>query len=257
MLFEEEILKQRRMIIELVYKTGIEAHISSALSIVEILNVLLKDTMYLENKDLDHINSDRLVISKGHASLALYVLYAELGYISESELWTYRKKDSRLGVHPDRYKVPGVLVSTGSLGHGFPNAVGIAYAWKINGMNNHMFVIVGDGEMNEGSNWEAMLFAARMQLNNITCIIDNNHSADNIPVLGKKFRSFGWEVSYVDGHNTDRLKVALERRTDRPYAVIAETIKGKGIGIIENDSLGWHSRCISKREYQEIMEALI
>lgn len=257
MLFEEEILEQRKTIINLVYKTGIEAHVSSALSIVEILNVLLKNIMYLENKDLDHINSDRLVISKGHASLALYVLYAELGYISDSELWTYRKKDSRLGVHPDRHKVPGVMVSVGSLGHGLPNAVGIAYVWKIKKMNNHMFVVVGDGEMNEGSNWEAMLFAARIQLNNITCIIDNNHSADNIPDLEEKFRSFGWDAVRVDGHNTDQLTVALKKRTDRPYAVIAETVKGKGIGIIEDDSLGWHSRCISKKEYQEIMEELI
>lgn len=257
MLFEEEILNQRKAIIDLVYKTGIEAHISSALSIVEILNVLLKDTMHIENRNLDHINSDRLVISKGHASLALYVLYVELGYIQERELWTYRKKDSRLGVHPDRHKVPGVMVSTGSLGHGLPNAVGIAYAWKVKKMNNHMFVIVGDGEMNEGSNWETMLFAARARLDNITCIVDNNHSADNIPVLEEKFSSFGWDAICVDGHNTDQLQMFFKKRTDRPYAVIANTVKGKGSALIEANSLEWHSRCISEEEYQKIMEALI
>ncbi|NBH36282.1 transketolase [Clostridiaceae bacterium] len=252
-MYERDIISQKRKIIQMVYESKREAHLSPAMSILEILNVLLREIMYVENGDLDHCDSDRLVISKGHASLALYALYEHLGYISKNDFYSFQKRNSKYGVHPDRHKVLGVSVSTGSLGHGLPNAVGIAYAWKLQKRKNRIYVIVGDGELNEGSNWESMIFASRFGLINICCIVDNNGSFDNMPQLDEKFRAFGWETTVMDGHDEDQIRKALSKRPKAPYAIIANTVKGKGIGIMEKDHAGWHHKGISEEDYQNIM----
>ncbi len=255
-MYEQNILAQKRKIIDLVYKNKMEAHLSPAMSLMEILNVLFKDIMHIEKGCLDAEESDQLVLSKGHGSLALYAVYVEEGYISEEDFQTYKKMDSKFGVHPDRHKVPGVMVSTGSLGHGLPNAVGIAYAWKIKNKSNRMYVIVGDGELNEGSNWETIIFAARYKLDNICCIVDNNNSADNMPDIERKFEAFGWQTCTVDGHNEEQLKTAMLNTPNAPYVIIANTIKGKGIRMMEKAHEEWHHRSISDEEYLMIMEEL-
>lgn len=253
---EQSILKQKREIIDLVYKSKMEAHLSSAMSLMEIMNVLFKDVMHIEKKDLDNEKSDRLVLSKGHGALALYAIYKEEGYISEEEFYTYKKRGSKYGVHPDRHKVPGVMVSTGSLGHGLPNAVGIAYIWKMKKKSNRMFVIVGDGELNEGSNWEAIIFAARHKIDNLCCIVDNNNSADNMPDIDKKFRAFGWDTCTVNGHNEEQLRKAMLCTPNVPYVIIANTIKGKGIRVMEKEHEKWHHKNITDDEYLSIMEEM-
>jgi transketolase len=256
-MYEQNILEQKRKIIDLVYNGKYVAHLSPAMSLMEIINVLLKDIMHIEAGNLDDEKSDRLVISKGHGSLALYAVYEELGYISEEDFLSFKKMNSKLSVHPDRHKVPGVIVSTGSLGHGLPNAVGIAYAWKIKGKSNKMYVIVGDGELNEGSNWESIIFAARFKVDNLCCIVDNNRSADNMPNMEEKFKAFGWRACTVDGHNEEEIRKALKNIDgDSPYVIIANTIKGKGIKIMEEEHAKWHEKGISDDEYVLIMEDL-
>lgn len=257
-MYENEIIEQKRKVIDMVYRSKREAHLSPVMSVFEILNVLLREVMHLENGELDHEESDRLVLSKGHASLALYSVYVQMGYMTEIEFASFQQKDSRYGVHPDRHKVPGVVVSTGSLGHGLPNAVGIAYAWKIQKKTNRIYVIVGDGELNEGSNWEAMLFASRVSLDNICCIVDNNGSVDNMQGIAQKFQSFGWETKTINGHDEEQIRDAFNvKRGEKPYAIIADTIKGKGIALMERNHAEWHHKGISQEEYTLIMEDLL
>lgn len=255
-MYEQDILEQKRKIINMVYESKREAHLSPPMSVLEILNVLFRDIMHIENGDLNHYNSDRLVMSKGHASLALYAVYEHLGYISYNDFCSFQLRNSKFGVHPDRHKVPGVIVSTGSLGHGLPNAVGIAYAWKIQQKKNYMYVIVGDGELNEGSNWESIIFASKFNVNNICCIVDNNGSADNMPNLGQKFQAFGWKVNVINGHDERQIRDALKEKAEIPYAIIANTLKGKGIGIMEKDHAKWHHSGITEEDYAKIMEDL-
>lgn len=255
-MYEKDVLEQKRKIITMVYESKREAHLSPAMSVLEIVNVLLREIMYIADGDLNHSNSDRLVLSKGHASLALYAVYEQLGYISNEDFCSFQQRNSKFGVHPDRHKVPGVIVSTGSLGHGLPNAVGIAYAWKQQKKKNRIYVIVGDGEMNEGSNWESMIFASKFAVNNICCIVDNNGSADNMPELDQKFRAFGWKTKVINGHDEEQIREALKEKHSIPYVIIANTVKGNGIKLMEDDHIGWHHRGISEGDYQKIMGAL-
>lgn len=255
-MYENDIKLQKRNIVEMVHTNKIEAHLSPTMAMMEIFNVLLRDIMNIEH-GIDDERSDQLVLSNGHTALALYAVYEMLGIISEEEFYTYKKRDSRLGVHQDRHYTPGTIVSTGSLGHGLPNAVGVAYAWKQQNKKNRMFVTVGDGELNEGSIWESMIFAARMKLDNICCIIDDNKSTEYMPKLLEKFGAFDWEIVEVDGHNEDELRQALQHRSvGKPYAILANTVKGHGITMFENNHAMWHEKGISDDDYSIIMEEL-
>jgi transketolase len=256
-MYETDVLTQKREIVKMVYETGIAAHMSPAMAMLEILNVLIRDIMNVD-AGIDDEASDKLVLSNGHTALALYAVYLTIGFISKDEFYTYKKKDSRLGVHQDRNHTPGTLISTGSLGHGLPNAVGVAYAWKLQGKNNRIYVTVGDGELNEGSIWESVIFAARMKLDNVCCIIDDNKSTDYMPDIVEKFAAFGWNAVRIDGHNEDEIRNALkEMPSGSPYAVVADTVKGHGVGIFESNHAEWHEKKITDEEYSIIMEDLI
>jgi transketolase len=182
---------------------------------------------------------DRFILSKGHAAIGLYIVLAERGFIEPEMLRGFGKFESPLGGHPDRTKVPGIEASTGSLGHGFPMAVGLALGAKIKKKPSRVYVIVGDGECNEGTVWESAMLAAHHKLNNLYCIVDHNHSGDqplNPGDMRKKFESFGWQAVSINGHDHEEIYRALTRTSaDKPIAIIAETIKGKGVKIMENN----------------------
>lgn len=256
---EPEIKKLKRIIIDTAYKAG-EGHIASAFSILDIMYVLMHEVMNIDTQNLSSEQNDKLVISKGHAAIGLYAVLADMGYFPMEELEQFGKWDSRLGGHPDRNKVPGVSISTGSLGHGLPNAVGLAYGLKLKGFDTKVYVIVGDGEINEGSIWEAALLAAQFQLDNLCCIVDNNHSIERAVNLGDikwKFSAFGWETSAVNGHDHLGLRDVLSRKTAGPHAVIASTIKGQGCRMMEENPPLWHHKSPTDEEYRILMEELM
>lgn len=251
----EVIKEQRRLIIDVSYKAR-QGHLSSSMSILEMLNVLYRRIIKFDSQHPDALYNDKVVLSKGHASLAIYSLLFQLGTLTKEQLYSFSQFDSILGEHPDRNKVPGVDVSTGSLGHGFPNAVGMAIGYKAQNMPNKVYAIIGDGEANEGSIWEAASVANKMHLDNIICIVDDNNSASHVDNIGGKFEAFGWEVKSIDGNNIDELTLALSYKNTKPYLIWAHTVKGKGCFLMENDPEGWHHRVINESEYKQLMEGL-
>lgn len=255
-MYEQDIIKQKRNIVEMVYANKIEAHLSPAMAMMEIFNVLLRDIMDIRY-GVEDDRSDKLVLSNGHTALALYAVYESLDIISKDDFYSYKKRNSRFGVHQNRLCTPGALISTGSLGHGLPNAIGVAYAWKLQNKKNRIFITVGDGELNEGSIWESMIFAARMKLDNVWCIIDDNKSTEYMPDIRGKFRAFGWDIVEVNGHNEEELRKALCHKTQgRPNAVLANTVKGHGVELFEKNHALWHEKAISDEDYRIIMEEL-
>lgn len=216
-----------------------EGHIPAAFSILDILWVLYDRVLNITPKTVNNPNRNRFILSKGHASIGLYVVLAEKGFISQKTLERFGRFGSCLGGHPDRTKVPGVEASTGSLGHGLPMAVGLALGAKIKKQKSKVYVIVGDGECNEGTIWESAMLAAHNKLNNLYCIVDYNHSGDQTLDLGdirEKFKAFGWQAVSINGHNQKAVYRALTQKSDdQPIAIIAETIKGKGLKIMENN----------------------
>jgi len=233
-----------------------EGHIASAFSILDIIWVLYDKVMSIDEKSK---NNDRFILSKGHASLALYVVLANKGFFPSDELYTFCKYNSRLGGHPDCNKIPGVEASTGSLGHGFPIAVGIAMGSRIQKISNRIFCLIGDGECNEGTIWEAALLATNHQLSNLCCIVDFNHSTDRALQLGdlsEKFKSFGWLVITIAGHDHDAIEKALRNtQKEKPLLIIAETTKGNGVKRMENEP-AWHHRTPNAEELKSIIEEL-
>ena len=241
--------------IDVSYKAR-QGHLSSSMSILEIVNILFHEVMNFDSSKPNALSNDRFILSKGHAALTLYVILYHLGCITKEQLYSYSKFDSILGEHPDRNKVPGVDVSTGSLGHGLPNAVGMAIGFKAQGLGNKVFVVIGDGEANEGTNWESAYVADKMRLNNLVCIVDDNNSASHTPDLGSKFASFGWEVRTIDGNNIEEVREALSEPSEKPLFIWAHTIKGNGCASMEQDPEGWHHRVINELEYNQLMEEL-
>ena len=236
-----------------------EGHIASAFSILDILWVLYDRVLQVDPENPKSDERDRFILSKGHGSLALYAVLAEKSFFPASELERFASFDSFLGGHPDRNKVPGVEASTGSLGHGFPMAVGMALALRIRRVNRRVFVLVGDGECNEGSIWESALLAAHHGLVNLTCIVDYNHSTDRALLLGDiaaKFNAFGWSARRINGHNHDAIYDALANHgSDRPHVVVAETVKGFGCKQMENNP-AWHHRAPTQDELSAMLKEL-
>jgi transketolase len=239
-------IKIRKNALRMVHRAK-ASHIASALSITDILAVLYGDIMRFDPADEDCISRDRFILSKGHACVAVYSTLAEVGIIPKTQLETYGDDFSWLMNHIS-HKVAGVEFSTGSLGHGLPFGVGKALAAKVRGETWRTFVLLSDGEMDEGSNWEALMFAAHHKLANLTAIIDYNklQSLDTVAntlglePLGDKLRAFGWSVHEIDGHDHQMLSIALARISDeKPTVVVAHTIKGKGISFMEN-RVEWH-----------------
>jgi transketolase len=203
---------------------------------------------------------DRFVLSKGHASLALYAVLAEKGFFPASDLERFATFDSALGGHPDRRKVPGVEASTGSLGHGFPISVGMALALRRKARPSRVVALVGDGEANEGTIWEAALLAAHHGLGNLTVVVDHNHSTDSALSLGDvaaKFRAFDWDAEDVDGHDAESLFAALSRPpSGRPRAVVARTVKGYGSAKIQKEPGAFHHGAPKPGDLAEILAEL-
>ncbi len=236
----KDIIKHVRInILKLTFQAK-SAHIGSCLSIVEILITLYHHILK---------KNDRFILSKGHSALALYCVLYEKGFISLKNLFTYGKNNSLLMNHAS-HKVNGVEFSTGSLGHGLPVSVGKALKFKINKEKNRVFVLMSDGEMNEGTTWESLLFASHHKLDNLNIIIDYNkiQSMDfvnkvmNIEPLKKKFESFGCKVYEINGHSVDQIIKFLKKKSlNKTKVLIANTVKGKGISFMENNNL-WHYR---------------
>jgi transketolase len=244
-------IKELKKKIILTSQASSEGHIPSSFSILDILYVLHNGVLKAE---------DRFILSKGHASLGLYAVLADKGVFGWDVFESFCKPDSLLGGHPSRGKAPGVLASTGSLGHGFPMAVGMSLAKKIKKEDGRVFCIIGDGEANEGSIWEACLIAGHRNLNNLTCIVDYNHSTDRaieLLHLCDKFTSFGFSVKSIDGHDHESLmRVLSSPRFDRPSMVIAHTVSGKGCKPIESNP-AWHHRPFSIAEAEVLIQELV
>jgi transketolase len=203
--------------------TGDEKHEVSSLSTLDVLFVLYEYVLRVDPDDPEWEHRDRFLLSKGHGPLAYYAVLARKGFFSPNELTRFLRSDGILGAHPDRTRVPGVEVSTGSLGHGLPMAVGVAYALRARGLDEErVFVLTGDAELNEGSNWEAILHAGAVGLANLTLItVDNRSSEVELGEIAAKLRPFGWDAVTVDGRDHDALREALSRRGGGPRAVVA------------------------------------
>lgn len=253
----DELNHMRKKIVQIAYETG-EGHIASSFSVLNILNVLYRDILKIDKENSAANERNIFIMSKGHASIGLYSVLEKYGYITERELETFGSYGSILGGHPDKNKIPCVEASTGSLGHGFPIAVGMALGKRIQRLAGKVYVLVGDGELNEGSNWEAILLAAQHKLSNLCCIVDYNHSTDRalcLENLRTKFEAFNWEVAEVNGHNEVMIREQLTAFHGIPKVVIANTIKGYGCKRMENNP-EWHHKSPNEVELNEIMEEL-
>ena len=244
-------------ILQMVVRAG-NGHIGGAYSVIDVLTALYFRVLKHDPHDPDWPDRDLLIFSKGHGCLALYVVLANSGYFRKSRLQEFGVDGGLLGGHPERGQIPGVEVTTGSLGHGLPQAVGMALARKMDNRKQRVFAVLSDGECNEGSVWEAFLSAAQLRLDGLTAIIDNNKMESlaltseimKIEPLGEKLRSFGWAIREIDGHDLGEIVTALEDipfKSGKPSAIIAHTIKGKGISFMENVPK-WHLRGPTKDE---------
>lgn len=225
-------------------------HIGGDYSVADILATLYGAVLKVDPSDPAWPDRDRLILSKGHSAGALYATLAACGFFAESELATFARPLSPLNGHPNRTKVPGVETNTGPLGHGFPVAVGCALAAKLRRSPSRVFVVLGDGELQEGSNWEAAMTGAHHRLTNLTAVVDRNglqqgartEETKELEPLPAKWESFGWEVRVADGHDHAQLYEELrEPGRERPVCVIARTVKGRGVSFME-DRVEWHHK---------------
>jgi transketolase len=248
-----ELVRMRKKILELLYLSK-EGHLGSSFSVLEIIySLYASGRVTLLGGVPGHF-----VLSKGHAALALYVVLNEVGAISKKELDSYCQQGSIFAGHPN-HKIPGVTFSTGSLGHGINYAIGLCLGFKALGVNDKVYCLVGDGEMNEGTFWESLLIAQQSKLTNLILIIDNNHSTDRCLTvfdMDKKLESFGLFVKTCDGNNLQNLIDLYNDLSDKKInAIIANTIKGYGLKRTEN-SFEWHHKSPSEQEYKEFIDEL-
>lgn len=255
----------RKGIIEAVYR-GKSGHPGGSLSIADILAVLYFKEMRIDPKNPRWEERDRLVLSKGHCSPALYTTLALRGFFDQSELESFRNINSNLQGHPDMNKIPGVDMTTGSLGQGLSVANGMAMSGKLDKKDYRVYAILGDGEIEEGQIWEAAMSSAKYKLDNLCVFVDHNHlqidgtieEVKNSYPLDEKFKSFGFETITINGNNIEEIVRALEKaRTikGKPTAIIAETIKGKGVSFMENQ-VGWHGKAPNEEQYKIAIEEL-
>ena len=254
--------KVRIHAVKMVNKGG-SSHIGSVLSIVDILAVLYGKVMQYRSNDPKWDGRDRFILSKGHAGAGVYAILAECGFFDIVELDKHYQDGSIFSGHVSHKGVPGVELSTGSLGHGLPVASGMALAAKIDKKNHKVFVVMSDGELDEGSNWEAFMFAAHHGLNNLIAVIDRNKLQSmrtteetlSLEPLRDKLIAFGWNVIEVDGHDHDELFLAIDGDTKKPKVIIANTIKGKGVSFMENE-IAWHYRTPNGELFDQAMKDL-
>ena len=264
---KEAALNVRRNIVKMIHNAK-SGHPGGSLSSVDILNVLYGKSLNIpsEWKTSKNFESrDRFILSKGHASPLLYSILAQYGFFDPSELLSFRKFGTKLQGHPTKEYLPGIEVSTGSLGQGLSLACGIALGLKLNNNLANVVVLLGDGELQEGSCWEAFMQASHRNLNNLIAIIDrNNLQIDGctedvmaLSNLNSKIKSFGWETIEIDGHNYNEIYEAVEnaKESEKPFAIIANTIKGKGVSFMENQA-GWHGKAPNDEQLQQALEEL-
>lgn len=257
--------KARMGVLEGVYNAK-AGHPGGSLSICDVLSYLYNVEMHVDPKNPKDPGRDRLVLSKGHAAPALYATLALKGYFPVEDLKTLRKSDSYLQGHPNMDKVPGIDMSTGSLGQGISVAVGMALGGKIDKADYRVYAILGDGEIEEGQVWEAAMLAGNKGLDNLVAIVDNNNlqidgtmEEVNSPYpIPEKFRAFNWNTVEIDGHDFDQIEDAFAKAKQckgKPTAIIMKTIKGKGVSFMEN-AVGWHGSAPNTEQYEQAMEEL-
>lgn len=258
-------IEVRKDIIEEVYSAK-SGHPGGALSCADILTVLYFNQMNIDEKKPEDPNRDRLILSKGHASPALYAVLAEKGYFPKEELKNFRKIGSKLQGHPDMKNIPGVDMTTGSLGQGLSAGVGMALASKMDKAGCKIYCILGDGEIEEGQVWEALTAASKNKLDNLCVILDNNNlqidgeieKVGGMSNITEKLLSFGFNVVNINGHNIDEIIDAIttaKQTKGKPTAIIAKTVKGKGISFMENNA-SWHGKAPNEEEYNLAIEKL-
>ncbi len=264
----KKICKQTRINILKMVHNAASGHIGGAFSGVEILNVLYNKSLNIPTdwkKSQKFVNRDRFILSKGHASALLYSVLSQKGFFPEAELMTFRKFGSRLQGHPCCKELDGIEVSTGSLGQGLSVGCGIALGLKLDNNPANVVVYMGDGELQEGSVWEAFMQVSHRKLDNIIAIIDRNglqidgetEKVTSLNPLDKKLEAFGWEVVSIDGHNFNEIYQAVEKGkvSEKPFAIIANTVKGKGVSFMENNA-GWHGKAPNDEQFEQALKEL-
>ena len=262
---QEKARNIRKSIVEMVYSAA-SGHPGGSLSITDVFTALYFKELNIDVNNPKDENRDRVVLSKGHCSPALYSTLAEKGFFDKKDLNTFRKVDSYLQGHPDMKKIPGVDMTSGSLGQGLSIANGMALAGKLDNKDYRVYCICGDGEIQEGQIWEAAMSSSHYKLDNVCVIVDNNNlqidgsveDVMNPHPIDKKFESFGFNVLVIDGHNFEEILDAFEKAKTtkgKPTAIIAKTTKGKGVSFMENQA-GWHGKAPKEEEYKIAMEEL-
>ena len=250
--------KIRENILRISHHSG-HGHIPTCFSIIEMLRSVY-ETMRHDPKNPSWGERDIFILSKGHGALGLYCVLAQYGYFPASEVFSFGAFGARFGCHADRLKVPGIELSTGSLGHGIGVGVGIALGFKLSSSNRQVFVLIGDGESNEGTVWEAAMVAANLGLSNLTVLFDHNCSQSRcLPIdqAVEKFSAFGFDVQTVDGHDLWALKIALGNPTNgKPRLINAQTVKGKGCPALIEEVFAWHRRSPNAEELTALIGEL-
>lgn len=260
-------LNVRRNIVKMIHSAK-SGHPGGSLSGVDILTVLYNKSLNIPlewDKSTDFDKRDRFILSKGHASPLLYSILAEYGIIKEDELSTFRKMGTNLQGHPSKGYIPGIETSTGSLGQGLSIGCGVAMGLKLDKNPANVVVYMGDGELQEGSCWEAFMQAGHRKLDNLIAIIDRNRlqidgCTEDVMALGdvaSKIKEFGWETIEIDGHNYQEIYDAIEKakKSEKPFAIVANTIKGKGVSFMENQA-GWHGKAPNDEQLMQALEEL-
>ena len=261
----EEMAKDiRKSIYQIAHFAG-GGHMGASFSMADIITVLyFGSVLKYDASNPEWAERDKFILSKGHACYALYAALAKAGYFPEEKLRHVGQMGSEFGGHPKMHDIPGVEASTGALGHGLSFAIGIAYANKVDGKDSHVYVVLGDGECQEGSIWEGALSAPTLELDNLTVVVDHNklQAMDNLENIvhmkpfADKWKAFGWNVMEIDGHNYTEIKEALlVRQAGKPTLVVANTIKGKVVSFMENVPI-WHYRMPNKEELPVLMKEL-
>ncbi len=262
----DETARQIRLLdLEAVFRAG-AGHIGGEMSAIDILTALYFHTLNIDPTEPARADRDRFILSKGHTACALYATLAMRGFFDTAELSTFLQPHSALNGHPNRVKVPGVETNTGCLGHGLPIAVGMAKAAKIAGEKWRVFVLCGDGELQEGSNWEAAMAASQFKLDNLTLIVDHNRlqqgatliDTNDIAPITDKFSAFGWASRTIDGHDILSICNALDAsqvEPEHPTCIVANTFKGQGISFMK-DRVEWHHKVPSRDQYEQARREL-
>lgn len=265
----KQICKELRISILKMTNAASSGHPGGSLSATEILSVLYFAIMKYDPRNPNWAERDRLIVSKGHSTPLVYSVLAKAGYFNSDALLTFRKFGSPYQGHTDRLRVPGVEISTGSLGHGTPFAVGVALGCKLDKLNNRIYLLQSDGELQEGSTWEGIMSASHYHLGNLTCIVDRNRiqldgwteETMTLEPINKRYESFGWHVQEIDGHNLNEIYDAILKtheigpKEHKSCVIIAHTTKGKGVSFME-DQVKWHGVAPNDEELQKALQEI-